>query len=187
METYDQAKIGKCISWIGDHIVYEYGADSVIKFSKSDFLLGSSKKSINDYEKSRAFFGEYILETLFVRSVNGRYGAAIQKKIFGRYLCLADMANIEIRMQCKDILEAYEKMKNSGAGEIDLIGYGGVFRPCFSNIFINADNKIILIESSIMEVRGHHFNLLRYIFLFLISPIALTVQHRTVKKFRALI
>lgn len=187
METYDRSKIGKCISWIGDHMVYEYGDSSVIKFSKSDFLLGSIKKSADDYAICSSYFGKYILETKIVASPNGRYHASIQPKIAGTYLCPSHMADSAIRDQVREILAAYDRMIQDGKGEMDLIGYGGVFKNCFSNILIPDDHALTVIDASIMEMNGHYFNPLRHLFMYVIRPFALARQHRTIKKFRTLL
>ena len=40
----DKTKIGRLIAWGGEHFVYEYDTDSVIKFSILYFFLGSKAK-----------------------------------------------------------------------------------------------------------------------------------------------
>jgi hypothetical protein len=40
----DKTKIGRLIAWGGEHFVYEYDADRVIKFSTLYFFLGPKAK-----------------------------------------------------------------------------------------------------------------------------------------------
>lgn len=186
MYIYDRKLIGKCISWGSDHTVYEYGPDKVIKFSVSDFLLGKSK-TISDYTTCREFFGEYILGTEHVQSVHGEHKAGIQPKITGEYLLASHFSDQSIRNQFKEIMDAYDCMKAAQKGEIDLVGSGGILVRCLSNIFVSPEKKLIIIDSSILDLQGHYFNPLRYIFLFIICPIAIARQRSTIKKFKSLL
>lgn len=185
MKIYDKKKIGKCLSWGSDHTVYEYGEGHVIKFSTSDFLLGSRKKTMDDYATCVSFFGPYILKTDFFVSPRGVFFASVQPEIEGRYLRATDLKRSVILEQYRELIGAYENMKRSHGSEIDFVGSGGILHTCLSNIFVTQDEKLVVIDSSLLELRGHNFNIIKLIFLLIIRPIALARQHSTIKIFNA--
>src|SRR5687767_5035172 len=125
MNIYDQNKIGKLIAWRGDHSVYEYGPDKVIKFSKFDFLLGFDKaKEVvpEEYALCKQYFGEYLLSSEIVTSPDGKRIALIQEKVSGHRLTADDLRNVNVKRQFQEIAERYNAMVDAGYPEIDLIG-----------------------------------------------------------------
>ncbi|HAE36239.1 TPA: hypothetical protein DCX66_04075 [Candidatus Nomurabacteria bacterium] len=183
METYDKGKIGELISWGGEHFVYNYGEDKVIKFSSLFYIIGKDKallKLEKDYKICQEFFGGYILQTEAMVSPNKKYFVQVQPKINGRFLYSKDLENEEIRKQFIEIIDSYNKMIKSGDPEVDLIGRGGVLNPCLSNIFVTDNNKLKIIDATLLSVEG--FTFLR-LYIFLLRKIVIYIQNRTIKLF----
>src|SRR3989338_10819007 len=161
MQTYDKHRIGKMLAWRGDHFVYEYGSDEVIKFSKLDYLLGFAKAQQvlpREYALFKEFFGEYLLTTHFASSPNGRYIASIQPRLYGKSLRLSDLKDESIAEQCREIIAAHHRLLENGHPEIDLMGHEGVFHlwnRCFGNIIITQDNQLRIFDATSLDL--NHF------------------------------
>lgn len=183
MENYDKTKIRKLISWGGEHFVYNYGTDQVIKFSSLYFLLGLRKaklKATEDYKICQEFFGQYILETKLVLSPCGKCLAHIQPKIAGHFLELKDLEEESIRKQFKEIMQDYNAMIKAGKKEIDFIGRMGLLKKQLSNIFVTQENKLKIIDATLLSADG--VIVLRLYVRFL-RKIVLAIQNRTLKAF----
>lgn len=182
MDIYDKNKIGRLIAWGGEHFVYNYDIDKVIKFSSLYFFLGSKakEKATRDYEVCKQFFGTYLLHTECAISANKKYIVHIQPKIQGRFLVVTDLENIIIKQQFKEILNGYYSMIQNGHAEVDFIGRGGVFRKCLSNIFVTNDNNLVIIDATLLEV--NESSLLQPI-VFILRKIVLLIQNATIKMF----
>jgi hypothetical protein len=152
----DKAKIGRLIAWGGEHFVYEYDTDRVIKFSALYFCLGSKaiEKATQDYDTCKNYFGKYLLETEIAISPNNKHIVRIQPKIVGHFLTKKDLEHGYIQKQFKEIVNAYHSMIKAKNTEIDLIGRGGVFRRCLSNILVTTNNELLIFDATLMEVTG---------------------------------
>jgi hypothetical protein len=179
---YDQDKIGKLISWAGDHRVYEYGNDQVIKFSLIERLMGQYgwAKVERDCTICKKFFGKFILETEFVMSRNGKQTAAIQAKIIGQFLVKKDLDNKIIASQFREIIDGYDLLVKAGNAKIDFIGRGGVFKRCMSNIFVTPENRLVIIDATLIECENT--GIFKPIFL-LVFTLATWLNNYTIKKF----
>ena len=133
--------------------MYEYGDDEVIKFDRADFLVGrnAEHREFHDHAICKEFFGEYILDTKLVHSPNGKRLVEIQPRVTGHYLGVVDMKEPQIAAQFKNIVEAYRKLKEAGYPEIDLMGQGGAFSRCLSNIFVLPDGSLRIIDASLLD------------------------------------
>jgi hypothetical protein len=176
----DKTKIGRVIAWGGEHFVYEYDTDSVIKFSTLYFFLGSKakEKATQDYDTCKKFFGKYLLETEITFSSNKKHIVHIQSKIVGHFLTKKDLEHEYIQKQFKEIVNGYHSMIKTKNTEIDLIGRAGVFRGCLSNIFVTPNNELFIIDATLMEVTGF----LRPL-VFLIRTFVIWRQNSTIKFF----
>ena len=176
----DKTKIGRLIAWGGEHFVYEYDADRVIKFSTLYFFLGSKakEKATQDYNTCKDFFGKYLLETEIAFSSNNKYIVHIQPKIAGHFLTKKDLEQEYIQKQFKEIVNDYHSMIKTKNAEIDLIGRAGVFGGCLSNIFVTSNNELFIIDATLMEVTGF----LKPI-VFLIRTFVIWRQNSTIKYF----
>ena len=182
MEVYDKNKIGKLVSWGSDHFVYNYGSDQVIKFSIIDFLLGKEgeKKVLHDYAVCEYFFGMYLLPTTIMRSPSGKRIAKVQQKIVGRPLTKADLARPKVRQQFLEIIDRYYAMITAGYAELDLTGQGGFFSRCLSNVFISPEDKLIILDAMLLEIKASTF---LTPLVPTIRKIALHRQHFLIKNF----
>lgn len=183
MNSYDRTKIGKLIAWGGEHFVYDYDKDKIIKFSIIEFILGRKKaeeKANQDYSNAKKFFGKYLLETEVVNSPSGRYIALIQPKIVGHYLSKKDLEIGFVWQQFKEIMDGYFKMIKAGNVEVDLIGRPGAFNRCMANIFVTNDNKLLIIEATSIDIK--YFFFLKP-FFSLLRICVLWRQNSTIKDF----
>ena len=185
MDTYRPEKIGKMIAWAGDHFVYEYGADQVIKFSKLDRMMGQEKageKSVAEYELCRKYFGDFILETRIVSSPDGRRVAKLQQKISGRFLKKADLSDERVRAQWVELLRCYDQYVASGAPFLDLLGQMGVWRRCLSNIFVTPEHTLILFDATVFT--PDDFPRWQWPVIYVLLIVARILQRRRVEEFR---
>ena len=104
-----------------------------------------------DISVCREFFGEYFLDIRFVGSPDGNTVAAIQPAVAGHYLAKSDLANPNIKRQFDDFMERYAAMLRAGYAPVDLIGQGGVFRRCLSNVLVTEDKRLKLFDASILD------------------------------------
>jgi hypothetical protein len=156
MERYDRAKVGKLIAWSGDHFVYEYGTDDVLKTSNLEHVLGhvGREKSQRDYELCLRYFGTFILPTTFLKSPKGEHIAKVQKRLAGHTLTKGDMSDERIRTQLKEVVVRYEMMKRDGHPPLDFIGTHGLFLPRICNIFLTDEGQLFLIDTTLIELDG---------------------------------
>ena len=189
MSTYDKHKIGKLISWRGDHEVYEYGADKVIKFSKFDFFLGFKRaKEVvpQEYALCKQIFGEYLLDTEIAVSADQKRIALIQPKISGHCLTAGDLQREGIKRQFREIVERYNAMITGGYPEIDLVGHEGlfsVFKRCLGNIMVTNKGKLIIFDATLLN--PNRFAPFMRPFLYVLVKIFRPFQRSTIEGFLA--
>ena len=156
-KPYEKNKIGKFIGWGGEHFVFQYGEEKVIKFSLHIWLSGKSAvdKKIRDYEIGRSYFNEYLLSEEIVTWSQGKKAVEIQTKIDCRFLTKKDLIDNEIKKQFVDIMSRYETMEKTTGFVFDLFGREGLFtiNPDFiSNILITSNKKLVLIDFTILNL-----------------------------------
>jgi hypothetical protein len=155
--VYESREIGKKLAHGGDHTVYDYGENEVIKFSLLFRLLGSGalEKAIRDVETCCRFFGDYMLETQVATSLNSTQVAYIQPKIVGRPLAAFDLRNTNAMKQFREIVYAHRTMRRATDTEIDLVGAEGFVRGCLSNVFVTKNGMLRIIDATVMDVGGY--------------------------------
>ncbi len=154
MEQYDLGHIGALIAWGGDHFVYRYGTDSVLKLSKIEFVLGriGRNKAYRDYEICRRYFGDAVLETTFLKAPGSERVGKLQPFLSGRSVTREDLHNPRVRAQFEVFLDAYRQMQKDGYAPVDLIGGHGIWSRTLANIFLAEDTKLYLIDTTLIEV-----------------------------------
>jgi hypothetical protein len=154
-EFYDNKRIGRLIAWGGDHFVYEYGTDKVIKFSLIELVLGRQgwKKTMDDYLICKMFFGQYVLETDVMKSANSRWSGAVQPKIFGHYLCKTDFKKSHVKQQFLEIVKGYNDLISAGYPEVDLVGHGILTGRVMSNIYVDPEGKLFLFDTTLIDFK----------------------------------
>ena len=180
MKVYKGAKIGRLIALGGEHVVYAYGTDQVIKFSLLFYFLGhrALAKAERDIELCSKYFSDYFLETDILISANGKHLVHVQEKIEGRPLTVNDVRDMTIRKQFDEIVVGYRSLIRAGHPEIDLIGRTGFFGSCFSNIFVTPQHTLVIIDGTLWEATGFLRPLVS-----LIRTIAIWRQDMVLKEF----
>jgi hypothetical protein len=186
--TYDEAKVGKCIAWIGEHFVYEYGGDQVIKFSKFDAIVGlecARRRNEMYLKQFRTYLGQYFLTTELALSANGRRLASIQPRITGRRLQRRDLIHAKVRTQCADLLQRYQQMIDNGLPYFDLMGNEGLLYGGLGNVFVTNTGDLLTFDAMTFEVADFP----RWIrpFLYTLLAFGRRVQDRRIAQFQKLL
>ena len=133
----------------GEHVVYRYGADEVIKFSLFDLLVWkgeSRRKAEHDLVLSEAVFGPYVLPTRLATSPDGKRLAKIQRYANGRPLRRSDMRDASLRRQFEDLMRRRRALVDEHGADIDLLGGLGFLTGSFSNVFVE-DGALCIIDA----------------------------------------
>ena len=153
METYDQSRIGKLISWTSEHSVYHYGEQEVIKFSRFEILFG--KRIVGRIERdlrvTKEFLGPYVLETRTEQSPSGTRVALIQPFVRGEYLRRSHMRDPGVAEQFADIAERHTRLIAAHYAAVDFLGQGGCFSRCLSNIWVIDERDLKIIDTMLAD------------------------------------
>jgi hypothetical protein len=152
---YEKKLIGKKIATGGDRKVYQYDTDKVIKFSSLSFFLGKRmlQKLERDYCLTKEYLSDFVVETVVVDS-GKREHVEIQPYIKGEYFSETHAKQEDMKLQLREINTAIEKMNLDGYATLDLIGTDGLFRNEFSNIIVDKNNKLKIIDTTLLEGRS---------------------------------
>src|SRR3989338_1392924 len=112
-KPYDKNKVGKFIGWGGEHLVYAYGDDRVIKFSLHVWLSGKTavEKIVADYALGKRYFDGYLLPTDVRTWRNGTRCVELQPNIQCRFFHRNDIANLLLKGQFDDIIQRCRPME----------------------------------------------------------------------------
>lgn len=161
--TFAKKKIGRLIKIGGEHLVYQYGHDQVIKFpnilAKTLFnnrKLAEKKKS--DFSLAEKYFPEYLLKTdcLISDEVNKPY-CLIQPLVNVRPLIKKDLKDKEIKENFEKILMINKQIKEKEGLSFDFFG---AWRLLFNeilpmssvnNILLTPEKKIIILDVVFLE------------------------------------
>jgi hypothetical protein len=161
--TFDKEEIGKLIKIGGEHLVYFYGRDQVIKFP--NFLarvlfnhshLAQKKKA--DFALAKKYFPQYLLETECNLN-ESRWPSynLIQPFIKARPLSFKDLANGAIKKKFIEILSINDKIKKEQNLSFD---FYGAWRLLFheiipshtiNNLMLTLDNQIVILDVVFLE------------------------------------
>jgi hypothetical protein len=157
MQVYDKAKIGRFLAFGGEHFVYEYEDDKVIKFSGLFFLAGKNyafnKAKEDDYLCTK-YFGNFYLATEIAVSQNNKYLAHIQLKIKGEPLQKRHLQDKAVFNQFLRVVKCNRSLEEGEMVSIDLLGRGGILKNNLSNIFVTNENELIIIDGTILSFEG---------------------------------
>lgn len=162
VKPYHKNKIGRCIGWGGEHLVFEYGEDQVIKFSLHVLLSGKSAvdKIQYDYDQGLKYFQDYIWPTDIITWHNGSKCIEIQQKVQCRFLRKDDLCHPIVKQQFVDIMSRYDHMATETNQVFDLLGREGLLKRklnYISNILITPERKLILIDFTILNINKPKF------------------------------
>ena len=152
---YDNSKIGKKVGSGHDQVVYMYGDDHVIKFSRTALLVGNrvKKKLQHDYQICKQYFGEFIVEVEDVSQPNSRRYIEVQEYVRGTPMCPHHAFNPNLVSQLKEILKCQKQLLSAGHAPLDLVGNGGLFRSCLSNVLVDSNDRLRIIDALLAEAK----------------------------------
>lgn len=159
MKPYDKTNVGKFLGYGGEHLVYEYGADKVIKYSLHIAISGRSavQKKVRDYEIGRLYFNEYLIPTEIIEWNDGRWAVELQEKVQHRFLRRDDLDNEAIRTQFDDIMARYRQLEAETGETFDLFGREGLLawrKPSYiSNILVREGDRLALNDFTLLSIR----------------------------------
>lgn len=180
-QTFDPSLIGKRIASGADRRVYRYGDDKVIKISSLHFLTGDRlhKKLARDYQTCKFYLPEFVVDTQDVTQGDGKH-IEIQPFIRGEPLRKAHCRSPKVRQQLQRIAAVAERMEEDGHPLLDLIGHHGMLGSTLSNILIDADEKLHLVDTTLLE--GKTVGPLGFI-LDVLLPLIRLKQNYLIRKF----
>jgi hypothetical protein len=153
---YNQQEIGACIARLGDHRVYRYGEDEVIKFSQFDWcrtaddLVAYYQSEISVLMEA---FGAYMVPTQVVVSANRKRVALLQPLIEGTPLRKTDLHDAAVARQLQVVVTALHATQKDGE-YIDLVGGGkNFFAAALGNIFITSDGCLQIIDVTVLRTK----------------------------------
>ncbi|OGI64431.1 hypothetical protein A2733_01330 [Candidatus Nomurabacteria bacterium RIFCSPHIGHO2_01_FULL_40_20] len=156
--SYDKTKVGKRIARSTDRSVYKYGENEVIKFSFLVFFVKKIRnKMLNDYTTCKKYLKDYLVITTDVSNPLRREHIEIQPFIQGEIFSLKHTKDPKLRIQLKEIVDISEKIINDGYKEVDLVGHGGMFTLCLSNILVDKQGKLNIVDITFLETRSLGF------------------------------
>lgn len=153
MINYDKNKVGKMIGRGIDRKVYLYGDKQVIKMSTLGRIFGRklSYKLATDYSVCKTYLKEYVVDTFRISSNTSYQIVELQQRIIGRTLIKDDLKDPFIKGQLSSILEIIVKMNLDGYSTLDLIGHKGMLGGYLSNIILDEDKNLKIIDISLVE------------------------------------
>ncbi|MBD3244717.1 MAG: hypothetical protein GF335_01860 [Candidatus Moranbacteria bacterium] len=144
---YNKEKIKQRLAVSGEHIVYRYGKDQVIKFPYGPIHLVDKRDSLNKIKSEtpliKKYFSDFIVayEILFYQKNKQKTYCIIQDFVKGRSLKLKDKKNPQIKAQLKKLIKANEKMARQTGYVFEFFGIKNLF---FHFIFKGMDNVFIV-------------------------------------------
>ena len=100
--------------------------------------------------------------------MSGGAHVEIQKRIHGQALSKKHLKNKKVKEQLSVMLEQNKIIEIEHAYPVDFIGGGGVFNLEFSNILVDKNHKLNLVDATLLEFKslgwiGHLFSPLMWL------------------------
>lgn len=170
--------IWKLIAHGGDFTVYYYGKDQVIKYSRLSLLLWEKHriKLIHDYTICKQYLHSYIVESKVI-SWHSQY-IELQKHINWTTLNTKHLHRAKIISQLKEIFDCIKHMQTLWYAPIDLIGIPWLFGKSFTNILVDEESNLKIIDATLLESKSI------WILWYIIQPLlqlAIIIQERKIK------
>lgn len=188
--SFAKEKIGRLLKIGGEHLVYQYGNDQVIKFPNllARTLFNNQKlaeKKKRDFALAKKYFPQYLLSTecVIITEINKPY-YLIQPLINARPLIKKDLNNEEIRGNFKKILAINELIKEKEGLSFDFFGAWRLLfnellpQLSINNLMLIPAKKIIILDVVFLEYQNCQWSKL----LWLISRWAEKRQQRLLNK-----
>ena len=163
-KPYNFKKIGKFLGSGGEHLVFAYGADNVIKFSMHVWITGRSvvRNILADHKLALKYFEPYyVAPELHVWDAE-RKMVEIQPRVHGRHLHKKDLVRPKIREQLRDIVERHDRMHEAEGRPFDFFGFHGIVglrdSSHLSNILITPDDSLKIVDFSTMHRKPSYWH-----------------------------
>ncbi len=157
--------VGRKIAAAGEHIVYKYGEDKIIKFPHGPIYYANPEEAYdkidNEFRLANRYFKKFLVPTrLLTYEENGRKKyCVIQDFIESRPLVPEDMQNEDLKLQFKEIMEANNRMYLNSRYTLEFFGLKGLifhnFFPRMENIVVTGDKELKIADFGMIS----HLNL----------------------------
>lgn len=157
-KPYDSSLVGRFLGSGGEHIVFAYDRDLVIKYSLHFTVTGAGaiEKKRSDYKLADTYFKEYVVPVDIRDWNNGSKAVEIQQRVECRHLYVKDLAMPEVYEQFQDILVRYKKMHEETGKLFDFFGFFGLIgfrlRHSIGNVRITSENKLVIVDFATMHL-----------------------------------
>ncbi|MBD3238233.1 MAG: hypothetical protein GF332_01150 [Candidatus Moranbacteria bacterium] len=158
---YQKSKIKRLISISGEHIVYAYGDQHVIKFPSGPIHLVSSKDALNKVKKEDQLQQKYLKQyqvpyQLCFYKKNGRPTyCVIQKYIQGRAFKIKDLKNPNLKQKLRSLIKANNLMYKQTSYILELFGIKSLFFHFWlrkmENVFVVNQNQLKIIDLGLIS------------------------------------
>lgn len=153
---YDRASLGKRISVSGEHIVYMYKEDQVIKFPAGPIYHADQEeaydKIVNESRLANTYFRQFMAPfKVFTRTRKGKKSYyIIQKFIPGRHLELSDTQNIQLKTELKRLIAYNNRMYRETGFTLEFFGvrsllFHGVIKK-MENVLVTENGELRIID-----------------------------------------
>jgi hypothetical protein len=159
--AFDEKLVGKFIAAGGEHKVYRYGDDKVIKFPFGPRYWFNPAKYCENLQRDelivRRYFGEYLVqrEIHFFFEISKPSYVIIEPKLPGRHLRRDDLKNKKVLKQFEEIVEINNSLIKQEDLSVEIYGLRGLLikgKWEASNIMFNPENKkLYLTDAGIMH------------------------------------
>lgn len=192
MMMFNKEKIGRLANFGGEHLVYLYGDDKVIKFPNFlvSLLFDGNKyafKKARDLSLGKKYFNEFLVETkCYLTPGETKPYYLIQPLVKARPLVDSDLNDKHIKTQFFKIIEINKALKKQEGLSFDFYGarrmfFGYLFNNHrIDNLLLAEDENIIIVDVVFMEYNNCDWSKL----LCLISRWANTRQEILLNKLK---
>ena len=153
---YNQQKIGNKIATAGEHVVYKYGDNQIIKFPSGPIHYVNPNeartKIINELSLANKYLKEFLVNTelrTYQKQGKNKY-CIIQDYIIGRPLELKDMQDGRLKYQFKKLIKNNNLMYLNSRYTLEFFGLRGLllhrFFPRMENVIVTQENNIKIID-----------------------------------------
>jgi len=153
---FDEGKVGKRLSISGEHSVYKYGENQVIKFPVGPIYYADPEEAYqkvsNEARLAESYLRDFIVpfEVLtYIKKGKKKY-CIIQKYIEGRPLTIKDMRDPNLRAELKRLTDANNIMYNSSGFTVEFFGIKRLvwhaFSPKMENVLLMPNGKLKIID-----------------------------------------
>jgi signal peptidase I len=164
-KPYNKKIIGRKIANAGEHIVYRYGENQIIKFPSGPIYYANPEEAYNKVENefrlANKYFKKFLVPTQLVtyKEKDCKRYCIIQDFVENRPLNPKDMQDENLKMQFKEIMEANNRMYLNSRFTLELFGLKGLilhnFFPKMENIVVTQDNTLRIMDFGMIS----HLNL----------------------------